>query len=85
MHISSITNDTWRVEAEMVSTTGDAVVVELRLSSALTGDLPAISIGLERDDAMSKADYEAQALIMLAESAGQLESACVGEAVRKGS
>lgn len=83
MHISPTLNDAWNVEAELVSS-GDRPVVEVRLSHALIGDLSPISITLEAEPTMSKADYEAQALIMLAEAGADLESACIRESVRKG-
>lgn len=82
MHISPTLNDAWNVEAELVSS-GDRPVVEVRLRNALIGALPPISITLEAEPTMSKADYEAQALIMLAEAAADLESACIRESVQK--
>jgi len=83
LHISPTTDDAWGVEAELVSS-GDNPVVEVRLRNALIGSLPPISITLEAEASMSKADYEAQALILMAEAAVDLESACIRESVRKG-
>lgn len=81
---SIISNDDWRVEASVASSSDGLVIVEMRLHSAWMGEIPAFTINLDADPAMTDADYEAQALIMMAGSAGELENVCVRESVGKG-
>jgi len=79
----TITNDTWRVEAETISSGDDVAVVEMRLHSAWLGAVPPFTIRLDAEPGMSLADYEAQALILMAGSAGEMESACIRASIAK--
>lgn len=78
-----ISNDAWQVEASVAPAADGVVVVELRLRSDWAGEIPPFVISLDADPAMTGADYEAQALILMAGSAGELENACVRESLRK--
>ena len=83
MDQSITTNDTWRVEAETISSGDDVAVVEMRLHSTWLGTVPPFTIRLDAEPGMSRADYEAQALILMAGSAGDMESACIRESIAK--